>query len=36
MDDKTGAAGQGVTDELMAVRFEAGDRHEETVLFTPA
>jgi hypothetical protein len=34
MDDETGAAGQRVTDELMAVRLEAGDCHKQTALFT--
>ncbi len=33
VDDEAGAAGQGVVDEFMAVRLEAGDRHEEAVFF---
>ncbi len=29
VDDEAGAAGNGVVDERMAVRLQAGDRHEE-------
>ncbi len=32
MDDKTCATGNGVGDEVMAVRLQARDRHEETPL----
>ncbi len=33
VDDEAGAVGQGVVDEFMAVRLEAGDRHKETLFF---